>query len=73
MVYSGIFGQGTGISLEITASCAGNEISFLQCSSQNYGYDGLHSYACYNYMNNVGVKCESGMRRHNSFLCESEH
>ena len=61
MVYSGIFGQGTGISLQIQARCVGNEVSFLQCPPWNYYIYYYHT--CSNHMLDIGVKCESGMWR----------
>ena len=66
MVYSGIFGQGTGFSLQIQAQCVGNEVSFLQCPPRNNPYSypyyyPYYYYTCSNHMYDIGVKCESGM------------
>ena len=71
MVYSGIFGQGTGIiSLEIQAGCVGNEVTFLQCPPRNHPYSyPLYNnyydyyYTCSTHMYDIGVRCESGMWR----------
>ena len=82
MVYSGIVGQGTGISLAFQAGCVGNEVSFFQCPPLNrlhyygfyyfydyYRYDGLYYYTCNEHKYDIGARCESGMYRVNSILC----
>ena len=75
MVYSGIFGQGSGLALHISAGCVGNEPSLLQCPPQDYyyyyygyylnnnNYAGQYYYTCSDHANDIGVRCTPGMWR----------
>ena len=77
MVYSGVFGQGSGLAVHIPAGCVGNEASLLQCPPQDYlyyyygyynyrSYSGYYTYMYYTCSDNVydiGVRCTPGMWR----------
>ena len=63
LVFSGVFGQGSGLSIQPDAPCMGNEASFLQCPWIYYdiGYD---------HTNDKGVRCAPGMYSF-SRICEN--
>ena len=54
LVYSGIFGQGGGLSAYLEAMCTGNETSFLQCPSMYY-------YTCSDHTHDIGIRCAPGL------------
>ena len=72
-----IFGQGSGLALQIPAGCAGNEASLLQCPPQDYKYyyygyhyyytyyyyTGLYYSTCSDHVYDIGDRCTPGMCR----------
>ena len=73
-VYSGVFGQGSGLALQIPAGCVGNEASLFQCPQKDfdyyyygyhyyYGYSGQYYYTCSDHVNDIRVRCTPGMWR----------
>ena len=54
LVYSGIFGQGSVLSVYLEATCMGNETAILQCVRNYY-------YGTYDHVNDIGVQCATGL------------
>lgn len=54
LVYSGIFGQGSGLSVSLNAECTGDETSILQCPS-------VYHYISYYHTGDIGVRCAPGL------------
>ena len=62
MVYTGIFGQGSGLCLQVTPGCAGDENSLFSCPPQNYFEDFYQEYyTCDYHLSDIGVRCMQGM------------
>ena len=54
LFYSGIFGQGGGLSVYLEALCTGNETSFLQCPL-------IYNCICSDHTRDKGVRCAPGL------------
>ena len=58
LVFSGIFGYGSGTAIVLSPGCVGNEGSIFQCPpTNNYGYLTYYLMANYFY-NDIGLRCK---------------
>ena len=66
LVFSGIFGYGSGAALKLSPGCVGNEGSIFKCPPTNhYGYNAyltyyMYLYTNYFYNNIIGLRCRQG-------------
>ena len=56
--FNGYFGYGTAPSLQVLASCTGNERSLFRCRNSDANYDFLSFQTCYDHSYDLGVQCK---------------